>query len=78
MKIEVMSANEAARSQEYYDLGGLGRSDGARPYHTAKRSIQHAIATLNRELKEIRKLERHTHQWNNDDRCDLCGADGRA
>lgn len=28
--------------------------------------------------REVRGYENHAHQWNDDDYCSVCGADGRA
>ena len=33
---------------------------------------------LQATLREVDALDGHIHQWNQDDYCDLCGADGRA
>jgi hypothetical protein len=76
--IIVGESRRAARSEEYYYLAGLGLSDAPRPYHKSKRDLQRLIGYANREIKAIQQLERHTHEWDEEDYCMICGADGRA
>ena len=64
--------DEAVRSQEYYDLAGIGPEDGCYPpLYDLKKALQRA-------LSEVRQMERHEHVWNESDYCDICGNDGRA
>jgi len=71
-------AGEAARSREYYDLGGLGPGDGPEPYTRTLRQIGEAIRRLRFVAREIKALRTHAHEWSADDYCVICGADGRA
>lgn len=76
MTIIVLSAQEAARKQEYFDLGDR---EGMSPYEQAEEQILDAIDRLHSELCEIQALKTHAHEWDSEsDYCVHCGADGRA
>ena len=75
MTIIVPSAREAARNAKYFELSGM---DGPNPYDAALNCIGRAIAELRQEARAIKALKNHAHNWNDDDYCSICGADGRA
>lgn len=51
---------------------------GAEDVKAMRRQLQEAIAEARRDLREFESLLNHAHQWNEDDYCDICGADGRS
>lgn len=61
------------RSAEYANLAGEGD-----PYGDTLRDIDRTIGFLKRYRLEMQSLAGHEHRWNEDDYCDVCGADGRA
>ena len=63
-----------ARAEEYMHLAGIVPED----YDATERPYDEAIRILKHTLERIEMLKNHTHQWNDDDYCDICGADGRA
>jgi len=65
--------NETCSAAQYADLAGEEP-----PYAHALREIDHAIGTMKRFRAEMQRLAHHTHEWNGDDYCRVCGADGRA
>ena len=57
----------------------------ARTAETASLAGENPNAVYNDALAELEyvrtcivELRDHTHDWNDDDYCDICGADGRA
>jgi len=71
----IESAKEKAnRDKEMQDLTGV-YEDGEGEPHDPYKILEEM---LERELQEVRVLRLHQHVWNDDDRCSLCGADGRA
>lgn len=76
MTINVLSAHEAARKQQYYELSD---SEGPSPYMVARAQIREAIHRLQEELTQIDFLSTHQHEFDSEsDYCCHCGADGRA
>ena len=61
------AARKACKSDEYADLAG---EPG-----TALRDLRD---NLKAGLEHVEFLLGHTHQWNDNDYCSICGADGRA
>lgn len=66
---EAVSAGiaHASRAREYADIAG--EEDD---------SFQLLEDQLQSALVEVRSVRHHQHEWNEDDYCDICGADGRA
>jgi hypothetical protein len=67
--------SQTCRSQQYYELGDPG---GISPYRQSLNEIDASIGLLKRYRREIQQLAGHTHRWDDDDYCSICGADGRA
>lgn len=63
------------RSAQYAELAGESTGD---VYKARKAEVGRAIAILESTHTELCELERHSHIWNDDDYCSICGADGRA
>lgn len=63
------------RWQEYYELGDPG---GKSPFRQSLDELDAAIGLLKRYRREMQSLAGHSHRWNEDDYCSVCGADGRA
>jgi hypothetical protein len=64
-----------ARSAEYAHLAG---EDARREYRNALTMLGHIIKQAKETHAELSGLSTHQHEWNDNDYCDLCGADGRA
>lgn len=64
----------AQRSAEYADLGGYD----ADPYGQLLKGIDASIGSLKKFRREVQAQKSHTHKWNSDEYCSICGADGRA
>lgn len=64
---------EATRSAEFADAAGEEA-----PYKHVLGDIDAAIGQLKRFRHEMQKIAGHAHDWNDDDYCSICGADGRA
>lgn len=56
----------ANRRQQYADIAGDGQP------------LADLIAALEDALRDARYLANHVHFWDGDERCTICGADGRA
>jgi hypothetical protein len=69
---------EAARRQEMYDVYGLGPDEAPAPYDEAILLAERAIRRLHAAAREIERLRQHACDWDDDARCSICGADGRA
>ena len=69
---------EIAKEQEYYDLAGLGCEEAEAPYDTVLRRIKEVGRLLDETRVKLVALRRHTHAWQDNDYCSICGADGRA
>jgi hypothetical protein len=65
--------SQVCRSAQYADNAGEGD-----PYGDALNDIDRAIGQLKRFRSEIQHLAKHTHRWDGNDYCSICGADGRA
>lgn len=63
------------RTAEYWNLAGM---EGPNPYRTAMREVDAMIGKLKRLRAHLQELETHEHDWNEDDYCQICRADGRA
>lgn len=63
------------KSAEYWDLSG---GEGPNPYRRSLNQIDAAIGMLKRQRSEMQRLARHVHDYNENDYCTICGADGRA
>ena len=55
-----------------------GPWDFASPYQQALNEIDAAIGRLKALRREMQSIARHSHEWNDNDYCSVCGADGRA
>lgn len=66
--------HDALRSQEYYDLSGPWGDGPDEPAHP----LNDLEAALSEALAEVRSLRVHAHEWDDDSRCVVCGADGLA
>jgi hypothetical protein len=64
----------ACRNTEYADLGGYD----VNPLGELLKEIDYAFSVLKKARKEAQFLKTHTHEWDNDEYCIFCGADGRA
>lgn len=73
---EVLSGliHDATRAQEYYDLSGPWGDGPDEPVHP----LNDMEAALVEALAKVRDLRDHAHEWDADDRCVVCGADGLA
>jgi len=67
--------DRTCRSAQYFELGDC---EGVSPYQEALNQLDHAIGQLKRARAEMQKLSKHAHQWDSNDYCSICGADGRA
>lgn len=63
----------AIKTAEYADLGGYE----ADPYGDLLRQIDRTFGRLKRMRQEVQFLKSHVHEWNGDDYCIHCHADGR-
>ncbi len=61
----------AARQKEAAELAGLDAEEGGQPYEEAQ-------ACLLDTLLDLRRLYLHEHEWNLEQYCNVCGADGAA
>lgn len=69
-------AQSAAHSASLAELAGESASKWV--YKPRKAEIGRAIALLKRAHAEMTKLEKHVHEWNENDYCSICNQDGRA
>jgi hypothetical protein len=67
LELEICSSAEGA------DLAGEES-----PYQWHLGRIDAAIGHLKRFRREVQGLSKHAHDWNDNDYCSICGADGRA
>jgi hypothetical protein len=58
---------KATKSDEYADLA-------SEPGY----ALRDILYTLEAAKEDVRELLGHEHQWNENDYCSICGADGRA
>ena len=65
---------KAKLAAQYVNLGGYN----ADPYDDLARQIDRSIGRLKRARKDAQALRAHTHDWDQNDYCVICGADGRA
>ncbi len=62
----------ACQATQFIELGSITPKEyGEHPYDGLLRVLREATAY-------VEELKTHEHQWNDEDLCDLCGADGRA
>lgn len=75
VRIQIQEAIRRAKaSVEYADLAGLSFAPdegGAHPYDVIECDLLEA-------LLDVRVLRAHVHQWDSENRCAICGADGEA
>lgn len=67
--------SQSNRQNSYYENGGC---DGIPPYRQALNEIDAAIGKLKAARREMQEIASHMHEWDSDDYCRICGADGRA
>lgn len=65
--------DETTREAQGCDLAGEEP-----PYPRVLGDIDAAIGYLKEYREQIQRLAGHSHKWNEDDYCSICGADGRA
>lgn len=76
VRVEIAALPQrAARNAEYSDLAG---EDSAADYAEAQRALGALIAEAKHAHAALTALRHHRHDWNEDDYCNVCGADGRA
>jgi hypothetical protein len=78
-QVEYLSSvliDRANREQQSYDLGGP--FDFPSPYRDALNQIDAAIGRLKSMRREMQRVASHSHDWNDNDYCSVCRADGRA
>lgn len=59
-------------------MEGCDNAGEPSPFPYILGDIDHAIGMLKRYRAEVQALATHAHEWNSDDYCNVCGADGRA
>ena len=74
MRIQLPTLTELARSQECIDLSG----ESGNAYTPAIEEAEQAINDLRQYILDVNSLANHTHNWNNNGFCSICGADGNA
>ncbi len=47
-------------------------------YYTIQDELREIVERVNQLSKLVAAHNAHAHQWNDNDYCDVCGADGRA
>lgn len=67
--------SRTTRSAEYFKLSDC---DGQSPYDFALAQLDAAIGRLKHSRRDMQRLSKHVHQWDENDYCYICGADGRA
>ena len=70
-----MVPSQASRSQNYFELGD---ADGTSPYQSAISELDELIGFAKEIRAELQSLNKHSHEWNSDAYCVVCGADGAA
>ena len=65
----------AARSAEYAELAG---EHGADVYLCAVDQLDALLRAIKEAKADLASLRRHAHEWNEDNYCSVCGADGCA
>jgi len=65
---------KANQTKEMQDLTGVDHDSEGKPFDPYK-ELETLLET---ELKNVRELRTHQHDWDEQDLCSLCGADGRA
>ena len=70
----------AAQDTELMDLAGFyeGDEEWEDFYTNAQKDLESIIQAAEAAHEEINQLRLHAHDWNEDDYCSMCGADGRA
>ena len=71
------AVKEASKAIEYNTLSGF---DGEREneYDLCIHAIAATIVDMKRQIEQAQFLKTHKHEWNEEDLCVHCGADGRA
>lgn len=65
---------KACRTAQYEESAG----ENVTAYRDLMGRIDRSIGVLKRFRREVQAVAKHAHQWDNDDYCSICGADGRA
>lgn len=65
---------KANYTRQMHELTGVDHDENEQPLDPYK-ELETLLET---ELKNVRELRKHPHDWNEDDLCSVCGADGRA
>jgi len=71
----ITDINRVCRSAEHAELAG---ECGAAVYDAAIVDAEAEIMYLKQYIADLKELRTHEHQWDSNDYCTLCGADGRA
>lgn len=66
----------AKRSATYADLGG--DVSASEVYGDAVGDLASIIEDAQALMREMKQLQSHEHEWDDQSYCTLCGADGRA
>ena len=59
-------------------IGCYGDNEADLVFREAKRTCEEQIREGREALRELLAIRTHSCQWNEDDYCSICGADGRA
>lgn len=71
-----VAMDRSHRANYMYELAGPFDFDS--PYQHTLKMIDAAIGRLKLLRAEMQRVASHHHDWNGDDYCSICGADGRA
>jgi hypothetical protein len=73
--MEIEEAKKKANySRQMQELTGVDQDSDGKPFDPYKELED----LLEKSLKDVRELRTHKHDWNDEDLCSVCGADGRA
>lgn len=61
-------------SRQMQELTGVDEDSDGKP-HDPYKELEELLV---KNLEEVRMLRSHSHQWNEEDLCSVCRADGRA
>jgi hypothetical protein len=75
MKIELTDLSDVADSANRAELAGL---DSVTVYNDQIKRTEEEIQKLINHKSGLVELRDHVHEWNDNDYCSICGADGRA
>lgn len=76
--IALLADNRISQANSQNQYWENGDCDTFPPYRQALNEIDAAIGKLKAARREMQAIASHMHEWNDDDYCRICGADGRA